>query len=494
MRVPRWLVATIVAVAVLAGAGAVALLFGAIDRMVPAGHVMAATRGSGNGALSVPAWYIDHAGAVLGPSADGGTTACASDTNTCQSPTCGAFGSGLGPCSTLAEVVGRWGTDSPKLPQSTTIQFLSDDTSEPIVLRPTMVGAGPTNFGLLGSYVTVSTGTLGTVTPKARNTRTLLQANLGAPPTVGTFVHDTTRSIRATVFSAAGNVATLTQPFAAFALAIPGASLSPPAEVDTIATSDAFALERPVSVNLQRVEVTFVGSNNAGLTLSSVLWIQALRAIDPTGPGATNQFVGTNGGNGVVVDDVFDGAAVLNGDSGYLLSALNPVFTNPGYTTFLKTGAAVVGGGSLSGYTLWGAGDGFTQDSILMGGIGADAESPGTTFFLGTTYVTGVIQVGTLGFFPSTVTLFADGANAGLWGSASIAVRAGGAFYKSAAVSSFATALANLTGAITIDGASTASNYVGGTWTSGVTISPTNLDAHGGLVNPVSGSRIAYAP
>jgi hypothetical protein len=44
--------------------------------------------------------------------------------------------------------------------------------------------------------------------------------------------------------------------------------------------------------------------------------------------------------------------------------------------------------------------------------------------------------------------------------------------------------------ALTIDGQTTASSYVAGVWTDGITVNPTNLDSNTGLQRPRTGSRM----
>src|SRR5215469_10074605 len=89
---------------------------------------------------SVAAWFVDPQN----------TTTCASDDNSCTSASCGAAGSGVGPCLTWQQINAiRWGClgspkGCPRLRQTTTVSFLSSQTndSDPVYAFPTIEHGG----------------------------------------------------------------------------------------------------------------------------------------------------------------------------------------------------------------------------------------------------------------------------------------------------------------------------------------------------------------
>jgi hypothetical protein len=111
-------------------------------------------------------------------------------------------------------------------------------------------------------------------------------------------------------------------------------------------------------------------------------------------------------------------------------------------------------------------------------------------------YLTTSLKIGAGGFAGGIGELANDATGTcALYGPGAISVRGGGALAKTSTVSTFVGSLL-VAGAITIDLVATAPQYVVGTgvWTGGITINPTNLDAHGGLINPLSLSRIVTTP
>lgn len=222
---------------------------------------------------SVSFWAVDNSLA----------TTCASDANTCTSTTCGA--AGIGPCKTVGEVVSRWGTSAPVLAQATTISFLSDDAAESFDVVP-IVASPNGGIHVKGALVTVSTGTLGTVTAKNRATSTLLQANLGqaAAPLVGDMVQNTTRGTIAWIDAASGNVATLTQPFDAITDCTSDFTFK-----DNTASGDSYAIVRPVKVGLRRVNPTFQ-SGAVFFPAPTQACVEHVWVVDPSGTPSTSAY------------------------------------------------------------------------------------------------------------------------------------------------------------------------------------------------------------
>lgn len=186
-------------------------------------------------AFTVPAWYIDGSN----------TTGCASDGNTCQSATCG--GIGVGPCSTYASIINRWGTASPTIAQSTRVTFLSNDNEPPFYVTPAVTAAG--SFFMTGTLSTVGSGTLSSATQRNRATGQLLSVNLGqsVAPFVGLILKDVTKSVYAWIdSSSSGTTAVLSQPFTSTAECIFVSS-----ESDTVTGGDTFQIIQPSQVNVR---------------------------------------------------------------------------------------------------------------------------------------------------------------------------------------------------------------------------------------------------
>jgi hypothetical protein len=217
----------------------------------------------------VPNWYIDPSN-VSGTASDNnnGTTAATALIH-------------------YRELVRRWGTVSPLLAQQTVLTFLSDqpDQTDPVILRPIMEPGSLLN--VIGTPVTVASGSLGAVTAKNRATSTLLQANIGAAAagSQGFMLFDTSQTARSFVDSVAGNVVTLTQPFAPSVTAPPawwaGGASGSPAQVNSYTTGDSFQTIRLTKIYIQVFCPTTIGDWPASLrgTLAMLgqIWVP-----DPT--------------------------------------------------------------------------------------------------------------------------------------------------------------------------------------------------------------------
>jgi hypothetical protein len=203
---------------------------------------------------TVPAWFVDPQNST--------TVANDSAPNTCTTI--------MDPCLTFSGISKRWGTNSPRLRQDTTITFLSShtDDSDPVYLTPFIeAGALVVVQGTLGPAQLVATGTLSNVVPKNRPAGQLLQASLpGAAP--GQLVVNTTRSSRAWVYKNAGTDFDwfLSQPLLPALVA--GQPLPSSAEDDGWANGDAVSLYRPVAVDLAEAKPTFVDSVSSSNNLT----------------------------------------------------------------------------------------------------------------------------------------------------------------------------------------------------------------------------------
>lgn len=126
---------------------------------------------------SVAAWFVDPQN----------TTTCASDDNSCTSATCGAAGSGVGPCKTWGQINAiRWGclgspVACPRLRQTTTITFLSShtDDTDPVESFPSIEHGGSLIFtaNLTQTVPSVGTSTFTTVINYSNSSATNQAAN-----------------------------------------------------------------------------------------------------------------------------------------------------------------------------------------------------------------------------------------------------------------------------------------------------------------------------
>jgi len=231
---------------------------------------------------TVPNWYIDPAN----------STTCASDANNCTSATCGAAGSGVGPCLKWQQINShRWGCEGnpaacPRLQQNTVISWLSSqsDNSDPVYSFPALEkGAYMQHLCVLGSGQTVGTGTLGTVTAKNRSTPQLLKttfsAGISGSIAINQLVKNTTHSSTAFVFTSAGGGAwNMTQPLVP--VTVPYFGL-PTSEVDTWATGNAVTVYSPSKVNFVNIQPTIADWDASVVT---GLFITTCTAFDPNSP------------------------------------------------------------------------------------------------------------------------------------------------------------------------------------------------------------------
>lgn len=249
------------------------------------------------------AWYIDP---VSG-----------SDNNTCT--TSGS------PCKTFAEVAARWGTYSPLWTAATTITYLSSasDNSDPLIIRGLCSGAGSiTVKGQLGAGQQIKTGTLASVTAKARTNgaSSLLQADLGAGVAVNQLIVNTTHSAAAWIYAnVSGTVYSLTQPCARLT---GGFGLC--SEVDTWANTDAFTVYQPTKINIAELGCQALDTDNAGTGGYADL-IDAT-VYDPEGAGAGTVVFGWNT---FVQEASIERTAAMNITSTYV--SIDPVYANVAY-------------------------------------------------------------------------------------------------------------------------------------------------------------------
>lgn len=215
---------------------------------------------------TVPLWVFDPAN----------STTCASDNNNCTQSACGVAGTFQGPCVTYGEVLARWGTSAPSLPQNTTIQQLSDDTlADPIVFRGTPTSS---SFALyfVGTLLTQTWAgtTLGTVALKNRTqgTATVTTSALGATvaPIVGNWLTNTTRTASSWVYTSSGSTAYLSQPFPPNATPGTIPVNQNASEVNTYTSGDTYTVTLPTKARFLDLEPITNGSTVPAVVLMHV--------------------------------------------------------------------------------------------------------------------------------------------------------------------------------------------------------------------------------
>jgi hypothetical protein len=275
---------------------------------------------------TIPNWYIDP---ISG-----------SDNNSCTT-------SGQ-PCQTYGSIVQRWGTDSPKLGQVTTITWLNDAPyTDPVILKAGLISPNGA-ISLLGTPTMISSGTFTTVTPKSLSSKQLLNANLGQSPTsfVGMMLFDVTRSGWCWIDSiVSGNIVALSQPLAqAFTPPNSGWTLFP-SMVDTFGNGDSYQIWRPTQVKISDYRpVYYATAVNAGRVNMANIW-----TLDTENTGLNIGQTYFNTGIGVFTQSRFDTnlipLVIQPSDSG----ALTNVFGFGGLNQTNDGGGLGIIGGSYGG-------------------------------------------------------------------------------------------------------------------------------------------------
>jgi hypothetical protein len=403
----------------------------------------ASVAGSGAGSFpdpswAVPNWYVDYA---HGNDANSGTSAAA-------------------PVKTvMGGVVAKWGTVSPVLSVPVTIWIMSSQAldAEAITLTPVLSG-NPTNpdlttAGQLTLQPYTETGaafTLAGVVAKNRTTGELLKATAPAGATPGQLVVNNTTGSKAFIYAVAAGVMTMCQP-------INETSLT---EDDTWANGNSMTLVTLFGINALRIDDAFL----TDLTL-----------LDPTGtPGqSTVSFVSDFIVSCWIQPYVYMGFGI--GNTVYFNTYFDPGQTSP----IEASGETGFNGGSM-------------PQGINTVDASATVDVDFDVILGGTSELIGVNSFGDIYLLAGSSLVATQDSSADftgiVWGAGAMGVASGGLIFTAAATWN-TQYLAS--GALAIDGATTASSYVAGTWTSGVTVTVAHVDADGGLLNPVTGSRLA---
>ena len=368
----------------------------------------------------------------------------------------------LTPLLTYAEVVKRWGTFAPELPQNTVITFMSDQIgfTDPLVFRG-IVTLG--NLTLTGVLTPIDTSTFTAVTVQNRTTGQKWQITDGSKPAAywaafeGYFIHDTTSDAW---FWVDGNIgassATITPPMAVGSIFVPAPALL------AVSPGDAYTLYTFPKVFAPDWNPTICQGGFASPITH--LWL--------AGPG------------GIGADQIFFDSYI------FMLECRCDNFMNQEIVNGVPfTNNWLGGGGTIFSGTIVGGSIGFvfanssvSAQTILDGDvyINSFAKAISGDVIFGAAYWSGDIDIPNVfsyGAGKGTVAI-SNGALYGiaaLWGPGNTIVHVGGEMEYTGS----AAACMLKIGTLSLDGVATASNYdpTTGVWVGGVALSPAQLDA-----------------
>lgn len=395
--------------------------------------------------------------------------------------------SGIGTLFLLyADVVGVWGTFSPRLRADTAVIFLSShtDNGDPVQFYPTVengavasIQGGPPKVLAQGVVLSgkVAKG-------RAAGSNALLQFNLGANGAAGILVDNLTHPSRAWSFKSLGsNNFSMTQPMGRYA--IPCGSVFK-SEVDTWANGDIVNLLQPISVNIVAVGALIADFNG---TFDNRLYLYQLNKPSFAGL-SQNCFVGDCrilecSSQKMLVGD---GAKAFNSETAIAIcNCYNAGGITGACAWFLLGG--MTGGLQENWIACW-AGSG--TDAFIGIVIDADHILSGAAPF--------ILPVGAqAGFVYLDTPLHVQSGNliieastyggAAIYGSAGNNVVMQGSSHLYLASGTFSAALtapALVSPGIQLNGASTASSHTGASpdvLNSGITTTPAHLDAAAGV-------------
>jgi len=420
----------------------------------------------GTGAQTQATWFVDR----------NNSTGLASDSN-----------SGLTaatPLLTGNEIIRRWGTSSPLLQQNTTITYLGPgdtDNSDPTSFTPIL-----NNFTLTiqGTLTLVHSGVLGAVTPKNRVTPQLLNANLGTSvaPLAGLLIKNTTggKVSYAWVHADLGSeVAELSQPLTPTTL-----NSNPPTntEVNNWAPGDTFEVFSMSAINCWNAGSLYEVTNFIGPGPNPGLQFYQIAIFDPTAPTNDDIYVGRyTAFNECLIERVING--MIAGTQDTLNLHLNSYFQGglfrPAAAQSFFLGG-IVSFAVCGDHSAW-PNLNFDNDVLIHTVPFIPNNLSGAMF--GAAYISASTQLalsGGLSFcLPFTVSEPPGTGLAVLWGPGSVDVQGGNSTFAYQTPASGASGSLIFTGALTINGASTANTFnpATGTWGAPIPITTAHLDA-----------------
>lgn len=423
-----------------------------------------------------PAWY--SLGTVYW---DPAGTSGGSNSNSCASASA--------PCLTFAEIVRRYGCNSPQLPygQGVSINQLSAQTSaadagavatDPVFFEPKISGGGAAVLNVLPAAADAGVfeaGTLGGgwgssgASPSAGGTP-MTMASVPAQVAQGTLLYNSTRSSYAFVDAVTdAGLATLTQPATA-------ASLTTTTALASIAVDNDWAagdtIEPLTLANVNLKTWTPEGADINPSSQPSASWVIGASIPDPSGSGAAVYPISGRAANNVhslctFASRVHASSQIGRGQGVYLFQTFHSaLFASYSGQLYLQSGTFRAGITNEASTTV----------------IGANVILHGTTDNLGQLQFGPAFSDGSVLLYGPAF-LFTGPA----FGSFSVTVYPGSELWNDTG-STWATKFLT-TGALRLGTATTGTSYDAGVWTSGTTITAANLDTYGGLQDPTSGAR-----
>ena len=375
------------------------------------------------------------------------------------------------PVKTMAEIIRRYGSDSPAMNfgQSVTVHQLTAQTAgvDAFFFEPKCSGGGSflwlaTPAAVGGPFSPVS------VTAKVQTsagTDLLLNGGLPGGVAVGQLVYNVTKNSYGFVVGLAAGNATVSQPFAAPALTTP--ALSPVATEDnTWAALDVYQLTQPLLLNWKDA-----GAYGGDATAGGYLWVEGVRIPDP---GVSVWSCAVRGISTTFSLCWWDAFASFDGTSSYGFHVLSCVVSG-GVT--LRGRVAFVGGAmNLAGTSTVGLYNNcaIDGDCIVNGAV---------TVYNGQCQLGAVHFSGAVGVVGGSVVYSFAGAI--VWGAGSMNLgETDASYYNGVGLWTSFLKLATLL----LNGGGTGSSFnasaVGNPYVAGIPITTANLDTGGGVGNP----------
>ena len=390
---------------------------------------------------------------------------------------------GTSPANAVKTVMGgivpKWGTISPRLAQTTTINVLSSQPvgAEAIVLAPVLVG--PVNLIFQGTPTLLGTWLIPAASflPKNRAANQQLQVG-GFPATAAAnmIVKNLTHPSEALIRSVDGatHIAQISQPQN---VPVPGAggTIYRPvvAEVDTWAAGDQIELYAQPAFNITGLFAQG-GASDVAVDAPAV-WFDSLLIPDASGVD-TNSFFEPEALSGYLIFTNCDLRPYMGCCLGLQNAFINSHTSGvQGHFLYYLGGRDTFGIQLLTGSTI----DNDACIELSMGVSGSDLVV-GYMFIAGGQ--TCFVHPGAALRLYNSI----DGTPGILWGTGTLECEADGTCWKT----TVATWAASIFCGLSLNGAAVGTSYAAGVWTDGVALTPANLDANNGaLQNPRSGAR-----
>ena len=397
------------------------------------------------------------------------------DTNT------GEVGS---PLLTFAEIVRRWGSDSPTYPngQSFEVHKLSAQPAgiDPVFCTPNLSGGG--YAALVDTLQLVHAAFVaGTVTPLVQGAPGNLWKVAGMPggTAANQYIYNQTRNSYAFIRSAAIGVATISQPIkgsVVTTIARPSTTESVN-EDNTWATGDTLVLYTASALNLKRW--CPIAADVSGSGQMSLGWVQWSQIVDTSGAGISQYQHGCATSANVLMGCLVSTSLAMSSDGASPLSvpANGAMICNcavVGQTGVFGNASGIIG------CILEGGGDVYGTSEI-----GSNTILGGSWLFRASvTNLHSVFSDGLLSCYSSVI------ADTITWGSFNLTVGPGGTYWN-ASGSPFATNL-QTSGTLALGNLTNIGSYYApgiGLWVGAVPVTSANLDTYAGLADPQTGAR-----